>query len=349
MRRIIYLLVILITLKSYSQEININELNGDWVKFKIEMKDSSSLIDRFYKDSSYVNFLIKKNQLCTNNNPLFKKENSCINFSLNDNYIKTSEFAGYFIEKIKNDTLIITENIDNLEDDKIKRFYFIREQNKFEEFKNQQNGSTDQVAKPYYTPTLKSSLTLQLNNAFKEKHSNFKAKGTIIIDIKNKKIESSIYTSDTNDSTKIKRVISVLNESFSLWNLERFKDLETIKLPFVFRDEKTKTFRGITIVFFTNSYKKLDEIYGDDIYDIRDAKKFFNKGLKAYQKNDFEKAINFFTKSYNLDSVNIDALYNIAAIYYETGSLELACVNWKKLSELGQKRGISLLENHCLN
>ena len=67
----------------------------------------------------------------------------------------------------------------------------------------------------------------------------------------------------------------------------------------------------------------------------------------SYQNKDYDNSIKNFTKSYELDPKNIDALYNRAAIYYETGKLELACKDWNELSELGQKRGIELLRNNC--
>lgn len=339
----------LFSLKSYSQNVSVRELNGSWVNYKIEMKDGSKLIDRYYKDSSYVNFLFNKNQLCTFNDPIYKEKNSCITFTKTNNYLKTSEFAGYLIEQIKKDTLIISEKINDLESNKLKRFYFVREQNNFNEFEKQQEGTTNHIANQFYTPTLKSSLILQLNNAFKRKHSNFKVKGEIIIDIKNKNVTSTILHASTSDSTKIKRVLSVLDSSFNLWDTKLFKEIETIKIPFAMKDVKTKTYRGISIIYFTNSYKKLDEMYGDSIDKIRKAKNIFDKGLISYQKKEFDKAIELFNKSYSLDPVNIDALYNIATIYYEIGNREKACSNWQKLSDLGQVQGNNLLKNYCSN
>ncbi len=347
MTKNILLLFLLITIKSYCQKVNISELNGDWIKYKIEMKDGSSLIDRFLTDSSYVNYTFRKLEMCTNGNPTHRVNEVCFPFSLNKNFIKTSSTSGYEIERVKNDTLILCERINGIENDKLKRFYFVREQKLFNEIKEQKGESKNQVANEFYTPTLKSSLMLELNKVFKKKHSNFKAKGIITIDLKNKNISTLINYSNTNDSSKIQRIKKVINKSYKLWNLNKFKHLDKLEMPFVLKDEKTKTFRGISMKFFTDSFYQLDHFYGGDTRVIQKAGEYFNKGIRSYQSKDYESSIKNFTKSYELDPKNIDALYNRAAIYYETGKLELACKDWNELSELGQKRGMELLKNNC--
>ena len=119
-------------------------------------------------------------------------------------------------------------------------------------------------------------------------------------------------------------------------------------MSFVLKDEKTKTFRGISMKFFTDSFYQLDHFYGGDIRLNQKAAEYFNKAINDYQNKDYESSIKNFSRSYELDPKNIDALYNRAAIYYETGILDLACKDWNELSELGQKRGIELLNNNCI-
>ncbi|WBX77961.1 hypothetical protein PG911_06815 [Tenacibaculum ovolyticum] len=184
MTKNIFLTFLLITIKSHCQKIKASELNGDWIKYKIEMKDSSNLIDRFLTDSSYVKFSFKKAEMCTNGNSTHKVNESCFSFSINKNFIKTSSTSGYKIERLKNDTLILCERINGMENDKLKRFHFIREQMLFYKIKEAKGKYKNQIANEFYTPTLRSSLELELNKAFKNKHSNFKAKGIITIDLK---------------------------------------------------------------------------------------------------------------------------------------------------------------------
>jgi len=343
----ILLILILFTIKSYCQENYISKLNGDWVKFKIEMKDGSKLIDRFLTDSSYVNYRFTNYRMCTNGNPTHRVNESCFPFSIKKDFIKTSSTSGYTIDRIKNDTLILSERINGMGDDKLKRLYFIREKKIFNEIKKQKGGIKKQIANEFYTPVLKSSLMLELNKAFKKKHSNFKLKGKVIIDLVNKKVQTKITYSNTIDSSKIKRVKKVIGKSYKLWNLERFDGIETITLPFVLKDKKTKTVWGISMKFFTTSFYYLDTVHGGDLKTNQKAGEYFAKAIKAFQNKEYENSIFCFSKSYELDSKNIDALYNRAAVYYEMGKTELACKDWISLSQLGQKRGMELLNNHC--
>lgn len=311
------------------------------------MKDGSSLIDRFLTDSSYVNFTFLNKKMIINGKPTNRVNEIYLPYTLKNNFIKTSSTSGYILEIIKKDTLIICEKIDGLDNDKLKRFYFVREQKLFNEIKEKKGTNKNQIANKFYTPTLKSSLELELNNAFKKKHSNFKVKGKIQIDLQNKKIKTYISYSNTKDSLKINLIKKTINKSYKLWRLKRFKDLHTLELPFVFKDEKTRTFYGISMIFFTDSFYRLDNYYGGDTRVIQKAGKYFNKAIKAYQNKNFNTSIEYFTKSYKLDPKNIDALYNRAAIYFETRKTELACKDWNELSELGQKKGIELLKNNC--
>ncbi|MEP5254563.1 MAG: tetratricopeptide repeat protein [Winogradskyella arenosi] len=347
MTKTILNVLLLITINVYGQNNDKPELRGNWIKYNIEMKDGSQLIDRFLTDSSYLNFSFKENKMCINGNPTHHVNMTCLPYTIQEDYIKTSSTSGYQIEGIANDTLILSERMEGFENDKLKRFYFVRAQKLFNDIKKKKGDLKNQIANQFYTPVLTSSLMLQLNKGFKKKHSNFKVKGTITIDLKNEKINTLIHDATTADSSNLQRIKTIINNSYSLWNLDKFKHIETLQMPFVLKDEKTKTYRGITVKFFTDSFYQLDNFYGGDIRVIQKARTHFNKGLKAYQKKKYEDAITFFSKSYRLDSKNIDALYNRAAIHYETGKLVLACKDWEELSQLGQIKGTTLFTNHC--
>jgi tetratricopeptide (TPR) repeat protein len=347
MKKNILILIIIISTKLIAQKKDALAFKGNWIKYHIEMKDGSSLIDRFLTDSSYVNFTILNKKMIINGKPTHRVNESSFPYTLKNNFIKTSSTSGYTLEIIKKDTLVICEKIDGLGNDKLKRFYFVREQKLFNKIKERKGTNINQIANKFYTPTLKSSLELELNNAFKKKHSNFKAKGKIQIDLYNKKIKTYISYSNTEDSLKINLIKKTIDKSYKLWKLKRFKGLQTLELPFVFKDEKTRTFYGISMIFFTDSFYLLDNYYGGETSDIEKAGKYFSKAINSYQNKDFNRSIEYFTKSYSLDSKNIDALYNRASIYYEIGKIELACKDWNELSELDQKRGIELLKNNC--
>ena len=347
MKQILFFLLLLISIKLLSQEKDISGIHGNWIKYKIEMKDGSKLIDRFLTDSSYVNYSFRNKNMSMNGNPTHRTNEVCFPYSINRNFIKTSATSGYIIEIIKNDTLVLCEKISGIKDDKLKRFYFVRKEKLFNEIKEHKGTNKNQVANKFYTPTTKSNLIFKLNNAFNKNHDNFRLKGKIIIDIKHKRVQTFISYSSTSDSTKIKRIKKILNKTYKLWDIERFGELETLELPFVLKDQKTKMFQGFSMKFFTTSFYKLNNSNGGDLNLILKAGEYFSKAINAYQNKEYNKSIEYFSKSYELDPINIDALYNRAAIYYETGKIELACKDWIELSNLGQKGGIELLKKYC--
>ena len=111
------------------------------------MKDGSNLIDRFLTDSAYVKYSFTHKKVCTNGNPTHKVNQTCFDYTLNNNFIKTSSTSGYFVESIKKDTLILCEKIDGFKNDKLKRFYFVKKKSLFSSIKAQKAQSKNQNRK----------------------------------------------------------------------------------------------------------------------------------------------------------------------------------------------------------
>ncbi|MFH7010861.1 hypothetical protein ACHRV5_03260 [Flavobacterium sp. FlaQc-52] len=81
--------------------------------------------------------------------------------------------------------------------------------------------------------------------------------------------------------------------------------------------------------------------------DLRKSSDYFNKALVAYQQKRYSESITYFTESYNFDRKNIDALYNKAAVYFESGDKENACKVWLEISMLGQVNAKQLFLDNC--
>ena len=311
------------------------------------MKDGSGLIDRFLTDSSYIKFTFTDKSIAQQRNPINDLNAVNFNYKLIDNYIETSPTSGYIIEKINKDSLILLEKIKNYQDDQLKRFFLISESKLFDSIKRSKIKNRNQIANRYYTPIQEKSLAYLLNKAFKYHHSNFKIKGSININIQNESIETSIIYSSIDDTKILKRIKKTINKSYKYWNLEKFKSLNSISIPFVLKDENKERFRGISIKYFTDSFYQLDNFYGGDVGINMLAGELYSKGVEAYENENYSLAIELFTESYQLDPKNIDALYNRAAVFYKLGHKELACNDWKTLAKLEQMEAIKLIEEHC--
>ena len=80
---------------------------------------------------------------------------------------------------------------------------------------------------------------------------------------------------------------------------------------------------------FTSLYSLLLAEVGSDI-----AAKYYNEGMKAYQNNDFEKAVENLTKVIMFDAKNRDAYYNLGNAYRMLEKPEEAIETYQKIIEL---------------
>lgn len=102
MKSIFFIITIFFFTNNYGQ-IRLSAIQGHWIKYKVEMKDGSDLFDRFVEDSAYAEYRIDQNRLCINSSPIHRTNESCLDFNLINDLMKTSQYAGFIIEKVSND------------------------------------------------------------------------------------------------------------------------------------------------------------------------------------------------------------------------------------------------------
>lgn len=83
------------------------------------------------------------------------------------------------------------------------------------------------------------------------------------------------------------------------------------------------------------------------INEIKEADNYFNKGNNLILNEKYEKASKQFIKCIEIDSIYIDAYYNLAICFQKLGNKNLACETWSKLKFMGQKQGEYLLDENC--
>lgn len=346
MKKLFFIATILFFNSNYGQ-INLSQIQGFWIKYKVEMKDGSDLFDQFVEDSTYSEYRINQNRLCINSSPIHRTNESCLDFKLNNNLMRTSQYGGFNIEKIANDSLILCEKIEGVSDDKLKRLYFSRQEVVLAKFKEENKNKKDIVASKLFTPKTNGTIELDLNKAFKNNYSNFELVGNLKIYPQQKRVKTAIIFSTQNDSSRIRIVKKVVDQSFDKWNLKDFQDYESIEIPFVLQSEITKRYWGISVIFFTKDLSEFERLSGGNMDDLRNSSVCFNKALVAYQEKRYIESIALFTESYKFNPKNIDALYNKAAVYFESGDKENACKVWLEISILGQSNAKELYLENC--
>ena len=206
-KKFILLVVFLYIIEGYGQ-INPSDIIGTWVEYKTEMKDGSKTLSRFNKDSTYSAIAIKPDALQFNSNSILKGTNKAIGYSvsgftgknsnLNLKYtiegtlLKTSATSGYYIEKIANDTLIISQKIEGLSDDKLFRNYYISEKKIVERENEKVKNKKDIIANPFFTPKLNETLENEIFKAIQNEYLNIDLSGTLTIFPKKNTISTEI-------------------------------------------------------------------------------------------------------------------------------------------------------------
>jgi tetratricopeptide (TPR) repeat protein len=334
MKKIITLLLLLQFTLSFSQDLA-KQLQGDWVKYKVEMKDGSRFNSQLHNENAYLKFTFSSNNLYLSSTPESISKKLPIHFSYENNKIKTSSTSGYLIEKLTIDSLIIVENYSS-PDNKLIRYYCVNTNKYISDMKLTYKGKDTIIANRFYTPILKEPIKIE------GPKKSLTLNGKIRIDIANKTINTIIESGDTLEKNYIKTVTKALNKSYNNWDLHNFEDFKIIEIPFYVRSLSLSGLYNHNISFIlkpiTSENKSLNQ---------SESTKNYQQGLLAFKNSEFEKAINYFSEAYKFDNTNTEALYSRAAIYFHLGKKDEACADWKILNDLGQKRGIDFYNQYC--
>jgi tetratricopeptide (TPR) repeat protein len=80
---------------------------------------------------------------------------------------------------------------------------------------------------------------------------------------------------------------------------------------------------------FVSLYNALKDDIGSDV-----AKTSYNTGYEAYRSQDYDTAIEYFTRAVEYDKTNGEALYNLGNSYYKSEKLEDALSIYEQVVEL---------------
>ena len=78
-----------------------------------------------------------------------------------------------------------------------------------------------------------------------------------------------------------------------------------------------------------------------------DAEKHYLKGTELNNNQQYEKAVIQFAKCIQIDSLYLDAYYGKAFSFQKLQNNNGACEIWRKLKEMGQKKGELLYDENC--
>lgn len=356
-----YLSIILFLLTTIvNSQINGQYLKGEWVKVKNRMIDGSKNISESFSSSKFYTWKISSKEICMDSEPINEYKENCLDYFLENNFMKTSLESGYEITKLTSDTLIVVQRIKGInEDDKLEKLWFVKSSIVRNFYVNKHKNDSILIANENFTPTLNKNFINEIHIKFnkRNKYPNFNLIGNIIFYPKQRKLELEIINSLDNNVIENKKAVdfikSTIEKSYESWTLNDFNNFTKIYIPFLIKSESYKYdgggYKGSPIFYFINNTDFVDKIYGIKMEDIRSSNENFKNGLIAFQDKKYEKAIKFFEKSYGIDNRKIDALYNNAAIYLVLNDKTKMCDCLKKLKDLEQVQGTKQYNDNCLN
>lgn len=350
----LFLLLFLSISLNLSSQINTELLsNSSWTRVKFSMLDGSRDLNQ--RKLGVLLWKITGNTLCVYSDPIFMEMKSCVDFNLEKRIMRTSKEAGYQIEKLTADSLVVTQRVDGEEaPDKIRKMWFVNNSLRISNFLKQYKNDTVITATREFTPSLKRNLVSEIADIYakKEYSHDFTLNGNILIFPKKKIIRVEV---DKEEGVKMNQVSvnlfkGTFEKNFYLWDLSGFENFEKVIIPYKYSSKVTNGIGEISrmgITFFNRNY--IDFLPEFIVY-VKDKKKSlqnFSKAVQAMNANKLDKAIEFFNETHEYDNTNTDALYNIVSIATAQNKTDVACTALKRLKDLEQTEGTKLYNEKC--
>lgn len=343
-----------------NSQVNRNYLAGEWIKVKNTMIDGSKNISESFSSSKFYKWKISNNKLCMDSDPVNSYNENCIDYNLENNFIRTSMESGYEITKLTSDSLIVVQRINGIdENDKIQKLWFVTSSIVKNKYLNKYKNDSILIANEHFTPTLNKNFIVEIHKNFlrNNKYPNFNLIGNIVFFPKKRKLELEVNNTDDknviNNKKAVEYIKSTIEKTYNNWNLNDFKGFNKIFIPFIIISEsysfKGGSHKGSPIFYYINTKDDVEKIYGIKMEDLRSSGENFQNGMNAYQNLKYDEAIEFFMKAYEIDNRKIDALYNVADIYSLLNDKINRCQCLKKLKDLEQTEGTKLYNDNCLN
>ncbi|WP_185290241.1 hypothetical protein [Chryseobacterium lactis] len=305
-------------------------------------------------NSNILLWKITGNTLCEYANPIFMEWKNCIDFKLDKKVMMTSSEAGYQIEKLTHDSLIVTQRVDGVDaPDKIKKTWFVNRSVFINDLLNKSKNDSVIIATKDFTPSLKRNILSDLITIYvkKEYSHDLNFGGNILIFPKKQIVKVEI---DNEEFQKDQKSISLFKETFSknynLWDLDGFDKFEKIIIPYKYLS-KLKNGKGETyaegIVFFESKHANFVKEFSVYVKDKKRSLENFSKAVHAISNNKYDNAIYFFNKAHEDDNTNTESLYNVVSISLALNNTNVACTALKRLKDLEQTEGTKLYKEKC--
>jgi phosphotransferase system IIB component len=320
----------------------------NWVKYRVEMKDGSQVLDQDLVKNTASMIIFKRANgviIVTGRNALQSK------YTLIDSVLILDRTTAYIIEKLTEHELIFHGNFPNVPDNEVIRYHYIDTKESSAEYFNRQfimphvrlqaNGDTAYNFNEYIFPEFRidnktlsnfdyvfetSYDVIEHNFNFpKETEGDFRV--TFAVD-KNGKLKD-VVVKESSDSTYNDRLIQAVNQTRKNW------------LPATHNNKNVEVLFNYVFKFEDETKKGFDmEIYRLTLM----------KANKQFEKNEYIKAIKLYSKCILMQEKDFDftPYFKRADSYFALKINKNACLDWSYLAANGQKKAEKLFTENCM-
>jgi tetratricopeptide (TPR) repeat protein len=352
--RLIYIVSFFISLSLHGQNLK----NSEWIRVISERQDGSRIIDRTNSLlTKPVRYSFQDSDLIISYDGEFKSNYTITQKTLTVGKIINNRFEA--IERFKIDTLsdillVLSQISDEKQPkDRANTYTFVRSKyylqylisNRKIEISNDTIIECNKLLFPYYQGNIDMDLTSVLSSSFTK---NGTAIGSIIFTPDGKINQLKISNTENLLTNQVKKLEESILQTNGKWKFPIPSNTRYFKLYFIcyFYRQGNMFPNGVSIAYNSNDISNF--VYTPLLpEEIQKSSQYFNRGTKLLSQNKNQKAILEFEKSLDIDSLNIDCLYNKAYAHYKLNESKLACETWIKLVTLGQKQAEIFIKESC--
>ncbi|MEO7047675.1 MAG: tetratricopeptide repeat protein [Ferruginibacter sp.] len=328
-----------------AQDLN----NTEWIRLKATRKDGSRILDRSASGPGTLKYRFKKDSVVIFVNNQITGE---LAYSISDRMLSVGSFLKFRIDTLTDVILTLTESpLHELPGDKIDRYVFINGRMIFDYLYQTKQihilGDSLIQCDELFCPTYRrGNIGSLLSQVLDIKHVDRTVYGSIILTQEGQVRSVLIDSMDNFPAHKIRGFADALKLTSGGWDMPSTPKPFLYKIDFVCRFSGAGSFSGETFIFGTKQSVQFSPP-GLTAEERNEADSHFKKGDKLAKKGNYEMAVDEFRRCIGIDSLNIDAYYNLAFAELKLGKLKTACEVWNQLKNMGQKQGEDLFLENC--
>jgi hypothetical protein len=341
-------------LSANSTTLNKTNIIGNWGLDYVDYQDGTHLNDNddFQREVATM-LLFKKTGIIT---LIYHAKAVNTNYSLENDLIAINQEV-YKVEKLTPQEFVFTIYNATAQEEsyKIRRYHYLATKESSEQFyvrkfvkpnvRIKANGDTAYAfCEDFHPHFIIANNKFELTNfrdVFQDSYQtieqkfNFpeKKKGRFNLTFeitKEGKIETP-KVKESSDSTYNEQLLKALASTAGSWKAAEYK------------------FKPVAIQFnYIFEYEDKSEEENKVVFDAEIYEYNLNKANNFFVKQNYEKAVKYYTKCILMTDDAIEALYKRADCYFTVNALKNACSDWNYLAGKGQKKAERLYLEHCM-